>query len=648
MHFGHAHAPVDLATNSPHLVSTPARAAPRWGSLAAHPIAPEAATRAARYLAGDPEVEALGTFLAELPDLADLAQVGLADLCLSWLDALDGHGDADALPAARLLNQVAPRPGALAERKLRLLNALVKQLRRGDAVETLRFANYEVAALAGASDRLIAALREWSDTHIADSGNDDVVFRALEGTNKEWWQETVKESVAQFVRTGNALAAYRLWQWWSKRPDLLDAFIPWLDHQADAALFASMPTPLNARVAQRLIRVMPQEFVQLTAATRVALYPPQEAISLAITESPRPGEALRATRERLGNEAFVLTAVALDRNEGLSEAGAAVKLQPTILMHLNPGDAAWRRVWYEAIKLGVPPLTATSNPTEVVTATFSALLEGEVVPDDLFAALANTPFSNLLGLPQRAAVWCRLPVQWQSDFLAATAQALLISQSSELGGIEDELAQTALEPSLLSQVVQANPSHRADVLRTYIALLVMKGGNELQSAAVITQLHNHAVTLTVPAVTTFANHVQIHGLKSVALAALDALTATNHPTMAHIVEQTYSMLPALMRLRAQIALHKPVKEHDIHAALVPVLARYFPRGPADEGIWEDAGGDTTQIERHGSADSMWRSALREVGTGRVPLEDVMRVARTRYPHSPELAELERLSPKLHK
>lgn len=644
LRFGHGHAPSDFSVETPHLVSTPASAAPRWGDRIAHPIPLEAASRAARYLAGDPDAAALGVFLAELPDLPDFTRHDLADTCLNLLDALEADLTADALPAARLLKQLAPAPDVLAARKTHLVEALTGQLRRGDAPEALRFANFPADAFLEAHVRLSDALRRWFREHIGEGSTANVVFRALEGEVVPWWRDAVTHVVEQVARAGDTPAAQQLWAWWTARPDLFEAFVPWLAPRADATLFEAMPPTLGMTLAQRAVDLLPADFVRLTAASLVALHGPRDALNLALTDSPNPAQALHAMRVRLGNEPFVLAAVKLGRDEALIEAGAAIAAEPRLLMHLDPGDAAWRTAWAEAVRLGVPPLPAAHEPGMVVAGVLDAVLEGELVPTDLLAALAVTPHASLLGYSRRAQAWRSLPDAAQRAFLTATARALLGSGEGDgLIGIEDELARAALDPSLLTQVLRDDSTRQVDILSAYARLLVAKGRNELQAITLVTEVRNRRVTLPILVVEVFAAHLCSHDLQAVAQGALDTLAAHHSPTLAAIVERTYSLLPLLPRLRAKRLLRKSLDEGEFHAALVAALAPKFPRGPHAEGVWEDAGGDSSQIELQGSADAMWRSALRQVKAGRVSLYALLRVALDRYPNDPEFFELERLS-----
>ena len=227
--------------------------------------------------------------------------------------------------------------------------------------------------------------------------------------------------------------------------------------------------------------------------------------------------------------------------------------------------------------------------------------------------------------------------------------ARLHRPAADLAGLDagavvtQRVAQAVLDPRLLVAALQLRSSGRASILLNYIRLLTRRGAPEATFIAVIEALRDYGVSLPGEQVVEFAAFIRQHHQQSVAEAALNAYEAKRSPTLYLLAEHTLAVLPTLRKLRAVLSLRRPYAVNDFYAALAQALARLFPHGPHRNGVWEDAGGDPSDLEASGSGSELWRSALRLVRRGQVPLQRLLEVGRYRYPDDPELQELDRLS-----
>lgn len=650
LRFGHSNASADLPNPPPHLVSSPALAAPRWTKGVIRPVLPNAASRAAHLLAGGATAAPLATFLDTLPDLADFQKLKLADTCLELLNAIDRGTVEDALPAARLLKDLAPDPKQLSERKVRLLDAMAAQLVNGDVRRVLRFANFTADAFADGPHRLGTALERWCQAGLLVPGDgvQDIVMRALQVEGIAWWKEAVVRALRGLMGEFEHLFQERLWTWWSRQPALVGHLVPWLPAGSDRKLFASAPAVLGRDLAEALDVSLPGEMVRLRAAAWATLLAPADALDRC-AKLPTREEAVHAVRERLGDEAFLKAAIVVRDEAVLVEAGAALARTPALLTQLDPRLPAWREVWLNAIRLGVSPLDFVPEPARIVGTLVDAIVSGESVPTDLLLALSRTPHANLLDHPQRSAAWKVLPESVRLGFLDATAQALFRRWREEpRSDVDESLARVALEPRQLEAFLQSHQIGQANVLLGYARLLVRFNGTESQATAVVQALRDYELTLPNEDVESFASFVRNRNMRGIAEAAFSAYEARRTPTLYALAEHTLELLSPLRKLKAVIWLHRPFAENDFFAALATALTRLFPNGPLKEGIWEDAGGDQADILLSGTAHEIWRSALRTVRLGRVPVKRLIEVALRRYPDDPELVELERLAFNLRK
>lgn len=651
LRFGHSNAPADLSNPSPHLVSSPALAAPRWASGVVRPVQPDAASRAARLLSGSTTAAPLAAFLEVLSELADFQKLKLADACLDRLDDFDRGKVEVALPAARLLKDLAPDSELLFERKTRLLDAMTTQFVSGDARAALRFANFNADAFADGPRKLGNALEKWCQAGllVPADGTQDLVARAFQSEAVAWWRDAVVRALREFMRELSFSFQERLWTWWNRQPDLVGHLVPWLPADADRKLFASAPAVLTRDTAKALDVCLPRDMVRLRVAAWATLVMPAEALALSAKLSTRHDEAVHALRERLGDGVFLEAALTAGDETSLVEAGVALAQTPTLLSRLDPRVPAWRGAWLEAIRRGAPLLGFVPEPASAVSALVDAIVSGESVPTDLLLAISRTPHASLLDHPRRSAAWMVLPESARAGFLNATAQALLRRWREEpRGDVEEPLAHVALDPRHLTAFLWSHPAGQANVLMGYAKLLVRFNGDEAQAVAVVQALRDHALTLPNEDVENFALFVRNRHMRGVAEAALGAYEVRRTPTLYTLAEHTLAILPPLRKLRAVIWLRRPFAENDFFAVLVATLTRLFPSGPLREGVWEDAGGDPADLVVSGTAHELWRSALRAVRLGRVPLMRLIRVARDRYPGDPELAELERLASYLRK
>ncbi len=651
LRFGYSNAPADLPNLPPHLVSSPALAAPRWARGVVRPVQPNAAARAARLLSGSTTAAPLAAFLKVLPDLTDFQKLKLADACLDLLDDFDRGKVEVALPAARLLKDLAPDSERLSERKARLLDAMTAQFVNGDARAALRFANFTADAFADGSRKLGAALEMWCQAGllVPGGGAQDLVARAFQSEAVAWWKEAVIRALRGLMRELSRPFQERLWTWWNRQPALVGHFVPWLPADADRKLFASAPAVLTRDVAEALDVSLPGDMVHLRVAAWATLLAPADALARCTKLQRRHDEAVRALRERLGDEVFLDAALTTGDEASLVEAGAALVRAPTLLARLDPRVPAWRGAWLAAIRLGAPLLDFVPEPTSAVGALVDAVVSGESVPTDLLLAISRTPHSSLLDHPRRSVAWKTLPESARAGFLDATAQALFRRwREDPRGDVEEPLARVVLEPRRLAVVLRSSSAGQANVLLGYARLLVRFNGDEAQSVAVVQALRDYALTLPNKDVENFASFVRNRNMRGVAEAAFGAYEVRRTSTLYTLSEHTLDILPTLRKLRAVISLRRPFAENDFFAALATTLTRLFPSGPLREGVWEDAGGDQADLVVSGTAHELWRSALRTVWSGRVPLMRLINVARSRYPSDPELIELERLASNLRK
>jgi len=651
LRFGHSNASADLPNPPPHLVSSPALAAPRWSRGVARPVQPEAASRAAFLLSGSPKAAPLAAFLNLLPELVDFQKLKLADACLDLLDAFDRGKVEVALSAARLLKELAPEPERLSERKARLLDAMTAQLANGDAREALRFANFTADAFVGGPRLLGASLEGWcrAGLLVPGDGAQDLVVRAFQGEGVAWWKEAVVRALRGLMAEFGHLFQERLWTWWNRQPALVGYFVPWLPADADRKLFASAPAVLIRDIAEALDASLPGDMVRLRVAAWATLVDPSAALDRCASLPVRHEEAVGALRERLGDKAFLEAALRVGTEAALMEAGAALARTPALFVRLDPRVSAWRVAWLNASRLGAPLLDFVPEPASAVGLLVDAVVSGESVPTDLLLVVSRTPHASLLDHPRRSAAWEALPERARSGFLDVTAQALFRRWQKEPGGdVEAPLANVALEPRHLAAFLRSCTAGQANVLLGYARLLVRFNGNETQAVAVVQALRDHGLTLPNKDVEDFASFVRNRKMRGVAEAAFGAYEVRRTPTLYVLAEHTLDILPPLRKLRAVIWLQRPFAENDFFAALATTLTRLFPNGPLREGVWEDAGGSQADLWISGTAHELWRSALRAVRLGRVPLKRLINVALDRYPHDPELIELERLESNLRK
>jgi hypothetical protein len=475
------------------------------------------------------------------------------------------------------------------------------------------------------------------------------VVRAFQPDAVVWWKEAVFRALRGLIEEFGQKLQQRLWTWWNQQPALVGHLVPWLPADADRKLFSSAPTVLTRDVAEALDAHLPAAMVWLRVAAWAALHTRAEALARCAKLPAHLDKAMCALRERLGNEAFLEAALAAGDEAALIEAGEALARTPALLARLDPRVPGWRTVWLKAIRLGGPLLDFVPEPPRVIGELIEALVSGEPVPTDLLLALSRTPHSSLLDHPRRSAAWQFLPEAVRAGFLEITAQALFQRWREEPRYyVEEPLARVALGPPRLAAMLRSLSGGHVNVLSGYIGLLVRFDGDETQAAAVVQALRDYGLTLPAKEIEDFASFVRHRRMLGVAEAAFTAYEMRRTPTLYTLSEYTLEILPTLRKLRAVIVLRRPFAENDFFAALAATLTRLFPQGPLRDGVWEDAGGHQADLPVNGTAHELWRSALRIVSSGRVPLARLINVARLRYSGDPELLELERLATTLRK
>jgi hypothetical protein len=462
-------------------------------------------------------------------------------------------------------------------------------------------------AITSASD----AVHEWLTNHLLHGKNakegGDVLVQALESEIKNWWTKTVLEYVNNRLKKRQPSDAPIIWQWMKNKPALIVQHALWLPSDAENELVAKIPK-LETAIAEAVLHMSEQKgWLVLHAKVASQCYSAEKAIQaqLRIDTDEDYTLALDALSKSIKGNIFVPIAADQTDTRLYKIAGKLIAGNNTLLKGIEIASEGWQRCWEAAIEQGNEVWSGISNPKHTLFEILDHLLTGNSFSGSLINAISIGKYSSLKDYPQRASIWHELPEKARSGFITATLVEIIDDLASGKLGFNDLEAE--LKNGVQSQNVQQHiiRSKTITLTQKLQLLYVLPGMGEYHAQQLI--LDNHFTAAEAEA---FGRLVSKNRWETVVDSLYDIRSHRNDLIPALL--QCSHLLGFWQRLKLSTS---GLKRDAISSAewwneFSGIASQLFPGGPEQDGLWESAGGDLSQLYTSGSGREKWSYAVR--------------------------------------
>jgi hypothetical protein len=643
----------------PLLVNVPDELAAKWRGTAVLKLEAEPtkapATPIEQLLLDGSQRDDFRGFMERLEVIPDsFRSLKLCQRAYAQAESLPGT-DADKLLALlRTIRQLQPAPDKALGFKQQVVQALASALAVGGEQQALGLRNVPIGPFLAQAERLAQAVGQVVARVITavspDAGMQENLLGYLADENPAnlefWWREAALSAFAQTVAVGSTEAARVVWlgigQTAATR-DYLLGHVP-ATPEWEGLLSKTVPASLTAAVADAVNGFSAgRSWWDLFAAVVASAYEPAEALRkqvkaerhLTTLTSPR----VSRLAAKVADEELVALAVELPSQQLLQLAGEACGRTPALLAPMDVRQQPWRTIWAGSLRQTQSIAAGLREPAKIIGAFLGAVAAGQANDKLPLELIAASTYANVLQLPERAALWSKLPAVLQPKFVAATLDALV-------GAILAGRWQGAADPVLVKQARTVE----------FITSFLGQRSNDLAAVlsvnAVLSNLTDHYLkdyirnlgAVSGVAAAQLGQFVALQRWKLSADAILDK--ARYNDNFRPALRECAGLFGWLEKFFNHNLFEHQVGKDDAWNALEVLMNKLYGGGPDQDNIWKRAGGDVTKLTNAQSRSEQWAAAirlLRHGGGGKdVSAASLLRAARGDFKNNPELHSLERL------
>lgn len=515
------------------------------------------------------------------------------------------------LVLAHFISQISPNERIGIKGKNRLMTAILKAIPNApvNKFNALIYQSWKgfPDAMTSASD----AVRNWLTNHLLQGKHwkegGGVLVKALEAETKNWWTKTVLEYVTARLKKRRSSDAAILWRWMICESVLITKHASWLPDDAENELAQKIPK-LETAVAESALHMAEQKsWLLLHAKVAAECYSARKAIEaqLLIDTDEDHTVALEALSESIKGSIFVPLAAGHTDARLHHIAGKLIVGNNKLLKGIDSASEGWQHCWEAAIEQGNDVWSGISNPQHALFEILDHMLAGNSFSDTLLNAISIGKYSSLKDYPQRASIWHELPEKARSGFITATLVELIYELTTSKLSYND--LEVELKDGVQSQKVQQHVIGSKTIpLTKKIRLFdVMPGLGENHLQQLIRENH-----FTAEEAEEFGRLVSKNRWKTVVDTLNDKRFHRNDLVPALL--QCSHLLGFWQRLKLSASGLKrdAISAEEWWNEFLEIASKLFPSGPEQNGLWESAGGDLSQLYTSVSGREKWNHAIR--------------------------------------
>ncbi|CCH55903.1 hypothetical protein BN8_05203 [Fibrisoma limi BUZ 3] len=546
------------------------------------------------------------------------------------------------LVLAHFISQVSPNEKVGLEGKNRLLTSILQAIPNAplNMFTALMYQSWKgfPDAIPSTSD----AVCDWLTNHLlqgkyAKEGG-GILVKALLAENRNWWTKIVLDYINNRLKKRQPSDAPILWQWVQNEPALIAQHASWLPDDAENELTQKI-SKLETSVAEAVLHMAEQKgWLVLHAKVAAQCYSAEKAIEaqLRIDTDEGHNSGLEALSESISASSFVSVAANQPDVRLHRIAGKLIAKNSKLLKDIDITSEGWQQCWKAAIEQGSEVWSGIPNPQHTLFKILDHLLTGNAFSETLLNAISIGKYSSLKDYPQRASIWLKLPEKARTEFIAATLVELideLATSKLSYNNLESELKKGVQSQKVQQQVISSKTIPLTKKLRLFD---VLPGLGE-----------NHAEQL-----------IQNHHFSLAEAEELGWLVSKNK--WKTVLDQLYNnsmhrndLVPALLKsshllgfwqrlkLSASGLKRDAISLEEWWNEFLEIASKLFPGGPEQDGLWESAGGDLSQLYTSGSGREKWNHAVRILrNSGSPTVNKLVKKMREAYAGNEKLKNLQ--------
>ncbi|GAB4023397.1 hypothetical protein GCM10028808_73730 [Spirosoma migulaei] len=515
------------------------------------------------------------------------------------------------LVLAHFISQTSPNEKVGIRGKNRLLTAILQAIPKAPLkmFTALIYQNWK--GFPDAIPSASSAVSIWLTNHLLQGSQAEecgiVLVKALEAETKNWWVNIVLDYANNRLRKRQPSDAHILWQWMKNEPVLIAQHTSWLPDDAENELTLKIPK-LETSVAEAVLHMAEQKgWLVLHAKVAAQYYSAEKAIEaqLRVDTDEDYIVALEALSGSISGSSFVSVAASHTDARLHHIAGKLIVKNNKLLNGIDITSGGWQQCWKAAIQQGSDAWSGISNPQHTLFKILDHLLAGNAFNETLLNTLSSGNYNSLKEYQHRASIWPMLPEKARTEFISATLTELiddLASRKLSYNELESELKTGMQSPQVQQHVIGSKTISLTKKLRLFGVLPDL----EEDHAAQLIQNHHFLPSESEE----FGRLVsknrwnkvldQLYNNRSIRKDLVSALLQSSH------------LLGFWQRLKLSASGLKrdAISSEEWWNEFLEIASKLFPGGPEQDGLWESAGGDLSQLYRSGSGREKWSQAIR--------------------------------------
>lgn len=545
------------------------------------------------------------------------------------------------LAAARLTERLSPASENGDGEKRAIIDRLVAALPKSTPSEVLSFRNLSLPGFATGS-LVWEGLERWLERNSFPRPHDADLRRILhdaivaDDAERPWRDAVTRGLKGSAHGSGGAFPA-GFWRWTVADPALTSPLITLIQGEARAVerLVDTAPTSLDQASAQAVLASAVK--LRLFRLHAVAVSASLAAVEAAQAQSAvEPGNDLTAMRLALrkATPAEVLDCVReVDDQRVLRIAGETVAKTPTLLAKRDMSADANRRIWAAALEANPESWRGPADPRRDFYQILVEQIEGQYAPAELLERLSTTPLADLSSFARRGELWRHMSGVVRDRLLVATIDAWFARAGDDTHDptVELEMAARILQDPRLDQLLTRLSAGRIAAGLRVIAALA--GLDDTRFRRWIIAAVGSTRPLTTQDADLVGQSVAAPGRRDV-VDDLISIYRSGRQDVGPVLRHCLDLMSFWDRWLLGLA---PVTTTEKWESFMQLAAELYPSGPDYNSLWERAGGRDSDLVHHGSGNSRWRAAVREMQRGKPPrIAQLVREMRNDFEGNPKL------------
>lgn len=555
------------------------------------------------------------------------------------------------LALLRSLRQLQPDPNKAVEIKSTTIKLLAEALPVTGMKEAMGLRNLPITSFPPESQSLERALEQVVINAIEATSPDIDMQKSLLGylldTNPEsieaWWHQTAIKAFEQSLVSESIPIAKVVWLGVTQNEIIRNYVLSEIPNTEnwEHILTKTIPTSLSTNEANSVSSFSAyRNWWDLFAATVAVAFKPVEALrkqveaekQLNIQKSPRVNKLAK----QVPDSELVKLAVELPTPQLLELAGEVCGRKPKLLVSIDACQQSWRTIWSISLNYTNSITVGLPNPPETISTFLTEVANGRANDTQPLELIAESTYANILHLPERAAMWDKLPNKLAHKFIATTLEALIeeILADKWIGDIDPVLVTKARSVEFIGKFLGQKREDPAAVLSV----------NDVLHNLTDSYLKDYINNLSAINGFTAARLGRLIDIQRWKLSANALLSkAKSNTDFRPALYECADMFNRLTKFINHQLFGRQATINDAWNALEELMADLYEAGPDQDHVWKRAGGEVAKLSNAKSRRAQWTEAiglLRHGGGGKkISAASLINTALDDYKGNPNLRAL---------